>query len=259
MPDFVIGLTYDGAGFHGWQRQTELPTVQGALEYALGRVANTPTNIRVAGRTDAGVHATGQVAAFSSETPRRLHDWHRGLNALTPDGITVNWVVAAGEGFHPRYSATARRYIYVYHDIGQVHPMLAKRVWGCQPLDADAMHRAAQILVGEHDFSSFRAAGCQSLSPMRRVNRLTVSRQGEFVVLDIEANAFVLHMVRNIAAGLMAIGSGQNLMSIEELLLLRDRSLLAPTAPPFGLYLVDVSYPGLNLPEPATIPFITHR
>ena len=259
MPDFVIGLTYDGAGFHGWQRQPALPTIQGALEDALNRVANTPTHIRVAGRTDAGVHATGQVAAFSSDAPRNLNDWLRGLNALTPDGIAVNWVVPAVEGFHPRYSATARRYIYVYHDNGRIHPLLTKRVWGCQPLDADAMHRAAQILIGEHDFSSFRAAGCQSLSPMRRVNRLTVARQGEFVVLDIEASAFVLHMVRNIAAGLFAIGSGQNQMPLEELMALRDRTLLGPTAPPEGLYLADVSYPELNFPQPATIPFITQR
>jgi tRNA pseudouridine38-40 synthase len=257
MPSLVFGVTYDGASFYGWQRQPDFPTVQGELEAAVTRVADSSVNIIVAGRTDTGVHATGQVAGFSCQTNRSLHEWHRGLNALTPKSISVDWVQTVDETFHPRYSATARTYSYVFHDIGRKHPMLLQRVWGCQALDADAMHRAAQCLIGEHDFSSFRGAGCQSTTPMRRVNRCAVFRRGAFVVLEIEANAFVMHMVRNIASALHDVGCGHESMSINALLDVKDRTLLGPTAPPDGLYLVDVSYPNFELPKSAGIPFIS--
>lgn len=259
MPSYALGLSYDGSSLHGWQSQTDVPTVQGAVEQAISQVAAHPIRVRVAGRTDAGVHATGQVAAFHSDAQRSLHDWQRGLNALTPDDIRIDWVVPVAAAFHPRYSATARRYIYVYHDCGYRHPLLGRRVWGCEALDADAMHRAAQQLVGEHDFSSFRAAGCQSLTPMRRVNRATVRRQGAFVTLEIEANAFLLHMVRNIAAGLFAVGARSQDLDLGRLLAARDRSQLGPTAPPDGLYLVHVSYPEFSLPSPGAIPFLPLR
>ena len=263
MNSYVLGVTYNGTPYRGWQRQPGQNTVQGEIEAALGRIANEPVSLSVAGRTDAGVHATGQVAAFSTSTKRPLHDWHRGLNALTSDNIHIDWIQTAQEAFHPRYSATARRYVYVYHDIGYSHPHLQGQVWGCSRLDADAMHRAGQRLIGEHDFTSFRGSGCQSITPMRRVNLLQVRRQGEFVLLEIEANAFLLHMVRNIARALHDVGEGAHTdngvttSSPAQWLKLTDRSLVGATAPPSGLYLTAVSYPGYNLPPAANISFLS--
>ncbi len=256
MRHFAVGVTYHGAAFHGWQRQADVATVQGVLEQALSRVADHAVSVRVAGRTDAGVHATGQVAAFSSGAARSAQDWLRGVNALTPDAVRVDWVQPVPASFHPRYSASARRYVYVFHDTGVVHPLLRGQVWPCAPLDADAMHRAARVLLGEHDFSAFRAAGCQSLTPMRRVNRCDVVRRREFVVMEIEANAFLLHMVRNIARGLHDIGASSSSLDLESLLAQRDRTLLGATAPPDGLYLTAVSYPEYALPEAGGVPLI---
>ena len=254
MADYALGLSYDGSQFHGWQRQIDTPTVQGALEAALARIADHAVVSRVAGRTDAGVHATGQVAGFSSEASRTIDDWLRGLNALTPDSIRINWVVPVAASFHPRYAAVARRYVYLFHDAPGTTPFLRGHVWQCEPLDADAMHRSAQTLVGEHNFSSFRGAGCQSLTPLRRVNRVAITRRGYWVAMEIEANAFLLHMVRNVARALHDVGTGSDLR-LDNLLEARDRTLLGATAPPDGLYLSQVSYPGYDLPEPAPLPF----
>jgi len=258
MTAFVIGISYDGSDFHGWQRQPNAATIQGVIEIALSRVATVPTLLKVAGRTDAGVHATGQVAWFESNAERTPNNWLRGLNALTPDSISIDWVCLAPETFHPRYSATARRYIYVYHDVVKAHPLLLKRVWATSKLNVDEMHGAAKILLGEHDFSSFRGAGCQSVSPMRRINRITLTRQGNFVTLDIEANAFLLHMVRNIASCLHAVGAGVDQIPVDELMAAKNRQILGPTAPPSGLYLRSVSYPEFNLPAGQPIPFLNH-
>ena len=257
MGQYALGITYNGEAFHGWQRQADVVTVQGVLEQALSKIADHPVSLRVAGRTDAGVHATGQVAAFTSEAARTPADWHRGANALTADSVRVDWVQEVPAVFHPRYSATARRYVYLFHDTGQAHPLVANQVWSCKPLDADAMHRAAQILVGEHDFTSFRAAGCQSLAPMRRVNRCEVTRRGELVVMEIEANAFLLHMVRNIARALHDAGCGDAPIDVADLLARKDRTLLGATAPPGGLYLSAVSYPEYDLPAPASVPLLS--
>lgn len=262
MTSYVFGVTYNGAPYRGWQRQPGQNTVQGEIEAALGRIANETVSLQVAGRTDAGVHATGQVAAFSAASRRPLHDWHRGLNALTSDNIHIDWIQVAQEGFHPRYSATARRYIYVYHDIGYTHPHLQGQVWGCPRLDADAMHRAGQALIGEHDFSSYRGSGCQSITPLRRVNLLQVWRQGEFVLLEIEANAFLLHMVRNIARALHDVGEadkGVTTDSPAQWLKQSDRSVVGATAPPWGLYLTAVSYPEYNLPPATRISFLSRQ
>ena len=247
MTQVAIGVSYNGAGLRGWQRQANQPTVQEFLENAITRVADEPILLVCAGRTDAGVHATGQVAAFRTHAKRKPNEWLRGINSQTPKGIHVNWVHVTDDAFHPRYSATARRYTYVYAPV-QNDPFLRDLAWGCDPLDADAMHRAAQVLLGEHDFSSFRAAGCQSLTPMRRVNRCEVRRVGFFVVLDIEANAFLLHMVRNIAAALRDVGCSQAQRPMRDLLEAHDRSLLGPTAPPHGLYLRAVSYARWTFP-----------
>ncbi|MEM9621309.1 MAG: tRNA pseudouridine(38-40) synthase TruA [Pseudomonadota bacterium] len=250
-PDYyAMGVTYDGAPFHGWQRQRNDVSVQGVLEDALSRVADHPVTIAAAGRTDTGVHATGQVISFRSGASRSLRDWQRGANALTPSAVSVDWVVAASADFHPRYSATARTYHYLFHDVSHPDPLLAGRVWSTTGLDSDAMHRAAQQLLGEHDFSGFRAAGCQSLTPMRRINRCLVWRQGPLVVLEIEANAFLLHMVRNIARGLQDVGRHRDSGLIAAVLAGRDRTRLGATAPAQGLYLTRVSYPGFAIPPP---------
>ena len=231
-------------------------TVQASLERALSQIANHPVSLRVAGRTDAGVHASGQVASFTTLASRTSAQWLRGANALSELDVQIDWVEAVPMTFHPRFSATARRYVYLFYDQGGEHPMLRGQTWGCSALDADAMHRAAQALVGEHDFSSFRGSGCQSLTPMRRVNRCEVIRQGAFVIMDIEANAFVLHMVRNIARCLHDIGCGRAQQDITDLLAARDRTLLGATAPPQGLYLAQVSYPDYRLPPPGPIPLV---
>ena len=256
MPKYAIGVSYDGAAFHGWQRQADLNTVQGVLEDAASRIANHSVQVHVAGRTDAGVHASGQVAAFSCAAPRELRDWQRGLNGLTPAAVRINWINVVDDTFHPRYSAVARRYVYLFHDIGFEDPLVSGRAWQCSPLDVDAMHRSAQILVGEHDFSSFRGAGCQSLTPVRRLIHCVIRRHGHWVSMDIQANAFVLHMVRNIAAGLYGVGRAGADMSLEALLAAKDRALLGPTAPPHGLYLTGVSYPQFHLPDPAPLAWL---
>ena len=256
MSRYAVGLSYHGAAYHGWQRQADLPTVQGEIEAALSRVADHPVSISVAGRTDAGVHASGQVIAFDSVSNRTVADWLRAGNGLTSDAIRFNWVQPVSADFHPRYSAAARRYVYLYSDISRDQraapdPHLSGLTWGTPDLDPDRMHREGQALLGEHDFTSFRAAGCQSLTPLRRVNRLSVSRQGPFVVFEIEANAFLLHMVRNIASALKDIGSDPTRPDgeIASLLAAKDRRQVGKTAPPQGLYLASVSYPDFDLPE----------
>ena len=252
---FACGVIYDGSAFHGWQRQVSEASVQGELEAAFSQVADHPVSLIAAGRTDAGVHATGQVVHFSSRASRQPQQWLRGTNALTSSALRIHWVVEVDASFHARYKATARRYTYVYHDNATAQPLLHGRVWECPALDADAMHRAAQDLLGEHDFSSFRAAGCQSLTALRRVHRCEVTRRGAFVVMEIEANAFLLHMVRNIARALHDVGIGRLKMPLRELLALRDRTRLGATAPPHGLYLSGVEYGELCLPAAAPVPF----
>lgn len=256
MTRIAIGVTYDGGSFHGWQRQPGLATVQGTLETAASRVADHPLRLSVAGRTDTGVHATGQVATFDSDAKRTVEDWLRGLNALTPHSLRVDWAVVVPDEFHPRYHAVARRYVYVFHDASRPDPLLWGRVAPSTGLDADAMHRAAQQLIGEHDFSAFRGAGCQSLTPMRRVNHCLVVREGEFVAIDIEANAFLLHMVRNIAAALGDVGLTGRPERLLGHLSSGDRTRLGPTGAPQGLYLTHVSYPGQKFPPGRFPPFL---
>ena len=246
---FAAGLSYRGTAFNGWQRQPGLPTVQGTVEQALSRIADHDIGLSVAGRTDAGVHATGQVIAFTSPVNRSPEVWQRGLNGLTPDGIRVNWVQAVDAAFHPRYRATARTYQYVFFDQARENPFLQELAWCTDALNADRMHQQAQSLLGEQDFSSFRAAGCQSLTPFRRVDRCEVRRCGGLVVMEITANAFLLHMVRNIASALRDIGRDHDVESMASRLGRRDRRKLGITAPPQGLYLVQVAYPEQAFPE----------
>lgn len=242
----ALGVEYDGGAFHGFQRQTSVYTVQAALEDAASRVAAAPIGVAAAGRTDAGVHATGQVVSFNTNAERAADAWRRGIASLTPSALGVVWARLCRRGFHARFDALWRRYVYVLSDAPSRPVLLRGQVaWLPQdaPLRVARMHRAAQALLGEQDFSSFRAAGCQSRSPWRRVDAVRVGRVGDHVVIDITANAFVLRMVRNIAGALVAVGRCVLAeRAIGELLRLRHRPAAPPTAPPQGLYLVGVGY-----------------
>ena len=245
----ALGIEYDGGAFSGYQYQSHAPSVQGTLQEALSQVAAAPVSLSAAGRTDAGVHATHQVVAFDAPNPRPLDAWIRGTNALTPDSVAVIWARAVDADFHPRFQATARRYMYLFYDAPAASPLLVGRVTFSRKLMDERMHAAAQTLIGDQDFSAFRAAGCQSNTPMRCVHRISVQRAGDFVLIDISANAFLLHMVRNIAGSLRTVGEGRASPEwMGELLLGRDRDRAAPTAGPDGLYLVDVHYPEQAFP-----------
>ncbi|MGF1546697.1 MAG: tRNA pseudouridine(38-40) synthase TruA [Thiotrichales bacterium] len=256
MTRFACGVEYDGSGYRGWQRLAHAITVQAAVENALGRVVDHALGVVCAGRTDARVHASGQVIHFETLAPRSERALLMGGNSNLPEDIALTWVTPVAPDFHARFSALARSYRYVILNRSTRSALLARRVaWVRAPLDAARMHAAAQSLLGEHDFSSYRAAGCQAKHPFREVRRIAVWRSGDLIYLDIEANAFLHHMVRNIAGVLIEVGMGKRPESwTAELLALRNRDLAAPTARPQGLSLVAVSYPehfGLPAPQPA--------
>jgi tRNA pseudouridine38-40 synthase len=245
MARIVLGVEYDGSGFSGWQWQPNRPSVQGELEKALSKVANHPVTVICAGRTDTGVHASEQVVHFDVHVVRELHAWLLGGNSYLPDQIRVIWIKQAVDGFHARYSAIARLYRYVILNRPVKSALLGKQTtWCYHPLDADVMNKAAQHLVGSHDFSSFRAQGCQSKSPFRIVHFIDVYRDGDKVIIEVCANAFLHHMVRNIAGVLMDIGMGKQPEDWTLVLLAtKKRDLGGVTAPPYGLYLESVYYP----------------
>ena len=263
----ALGVEYDGSAYHGFQRQVDVPTVQAALEKAISRVADEPVRIVGAGRTDTGVHATQQVISFTTHARRDLDAWRRGVNSLTGRSIGILWAHRAPDGFSARFRATRRRYVYLITDQA-TRPAISRDhvTWVRDALDADSMHHAAQTLVGEHDFSAFRAAACQSRTPFRRVHRITVTRRRDLVAIDITANAFLLHMVRNVAGTLLEVGGarrrGQGLIGgprtdlVARILEARDRTLAPPTAGPEGLYLVQVTYPDLGFEVPCRMPII---
>ncbi len=244
MQHIALGVEYDGHAFHGWQRQIGQRSVQQTLEEALSKIADQPIKLTAAGRTDAGVHATQQVVAFATPVERPERAWIRGTNSLLPDELSVRWVLPVPEHFHPRYSATGRRYQYIFLEADRA-PAIARHyvTWSPTRLDDAAMHTAAQQLIGEHDFTSFRSASCQAKSPFRCVFAVAVRRFADLVVLDITANAFLQHMVRNIAGALVQVGRGERTPGwVQEVLTARNRDLVGATAPPTGLYLVDVQY-----------------
>lgn len=242
----ALGVEYGGSRFCGWQtQQGDVRTVQGCVEHALSRVAAHPVRVVCAGRTDSGVHAIGQVVHFDSTAERSVRSWVFGANANLPEDVTVLWARPVSEDFHARFSATRRMYRYVIFNRPQRPSWQAGRVsWDYRPLDAARMQQGASYLLGEHDFSSFRAYACQAKSPRRTVYRLDVRRYGRLLVIEVEANAFLHHMVRNLAGVLMAIGAGEQEPSwAGEVLAHRDRRLSGVTAPPDGLYLCRVCYP----------------
>lgn len=245
MTRIALGIEYDGSRYCGWQYQDHSPSVQEKIESALSKVANHTVRISCAGRTDTGVHALGQVVHFDTEALRADHAWVLGGNANLPDDITVLWAKPVAEDFHARFSAMRRQYRYVIFNRSQRPAILAKRVsWEYRPLRVEWMQEAAQYLRGEHDFSSYRALACQAKSPRRTLYRLDVSRHGDIVILDLEANGFLHHMVRNIAGVLMKIGAGEaEPVWAREVLELRDRTQGGVTASPCGLYFVTAYYP----------------
>lgn len=259
---FALGLEYNGGAFCGWQaqRSPRLPTVQETLETALSKVADERITTVSAGRTDTGVHATCQVVHFDSSARRPARAWVKGVNALVPPGIAVQWVREVDASFNARFSATHRRYRYLILNRPERSALLAGAV--ClqrRALDEGRMHEAAQFLIGERDFSAFRGAGCQSRTAMRRVDSIRVWRSGAVLAIDIQANAFLLHMVRITAGSLMAVGTGDRDSGwIREVLESRDRRRAGVTAPAAGLYLCAVGYaPGWGLPAPPEPPFFS--
>ena len=242
---FALGVEYDGSDFSGWETQPQRRTVQSTLEAALSSVADTSIATVCAGRTDAGVHALAQVVHFDSSVARAPHEWVLGANSNLPGDVSARWARPVAEDFHARYSAVCRHYRYVIQNRRERPALLRRRAaWERIPLDTAPMQAACEHLLGEHDFSSFRAAGCQAKSPVRTVVGLEVQRRGALVIIDIAANAFLQHMVRNVAGVLMDIGTGKREPGwAKELLAERDRTLGAVTAPPEGLYLSRIDYP----------------
>ncbi len=242
----ALGIEYDGSDFAGWQLQAgEVRTVQGCVEEALSKVAAHPVRVICAGRTDAGVHATAQVVHFDSEAVRGPRAWVYGANANLPKGVCVQWAREVPDDFHARFGALRRRYRYVILNRELRPSFLAGRVsWEYRPLDEIRMQEAARHLIGEHDFSAYRAVACQAKSPVRTLYQLDIRRDRDLLFLDLEANAFLHHMVRNIAGVLMDIGAGKQPPEWARAVLeTRDRTLGGITASPHGLYLTGVDYP----------------
>lgn len=243
----ALMVQYNGARYHGWQFQNaHTATVQGELEKALSKIAaGELIKVHCAGRTDAGVHASGQVVHFECAAERETKAWTEGVNSVLPADISVQWASKVREDFHARFSALSRRYRYFIWN-NKFRPALNHQnlTWYKYPLDAEAMHDSAQVLLGELDFQAFRGAACQSHSSFRNVSEILVQRQGDYVQIDIEANAFLLHMVRNIVGVLLPVGQGQRSASwVKQVLESRDRKQAGITAPAAGLHLVAVRYP----------------
>ncbi|HSW12224.1 MAG TPA: tRNA pseudouridine(38-40) synthase TruA [Solimonas sp.] len=252
MSRWAAGVEYIGTDFRGWQTHTNLRCVQSTLEAALSKVADHAVAITAAGRTDAGVHGLQQVIHFDSEARRSDYAWLLGCNTNLPQDLSLRWVQPVDGRFHARFSARARHYRYVVHNQRARSALLRERAaWWPQRLDAEAMHRSAQLLLGEQDFSAFRDSECQSPTAMRYMRHINVFRRGDFVVMDICANAFLHHMVRNIAGTLAEVGLGKQPVEwVGEVLASRQRTRAGMTAPACGLYFVGPEYPAeFALPE----------
>lgn len=258
MTRVALRIEYVGTEYHGWQAQKSgVDTVQGFLEHGLSKIANHPVRVICAGRTDSGVHATHQIVHFDTEALRPEMSWISGTNAHLPDSIAVVWSANVDSEFSARFSATARRYCYYIRN-SNIRSAIADQLLTKyhRNLDADAMHQAAQSLLGLNDYSSFRASHCQSFSPVRNVTSVSVTRDGELIKIDITANAFLHHMVRNIAGVLMDVGAGIKPINwVADLLAMKDRKQGGITASPSGLFLVHVTYPShFGLPDSPSLP-----
>ena len=254
---YALGVEYDGKNYHGWQRQKNVVSVQQTLEQALSKVADEPIEVVCAGRTDTGVNATNQVIHFDTTKTRKDVAWTLGVNTNLPKDIAVSWVKSVPESFHARFSATARRYRYVIYNAPLRSAILnAGLSFNHNLLNEQLMHEAAQYLVGEHNFTSFRTVHCQANSPIRTIHHCNVSRFGQYVIIDIKANAFLHHMVRNISGTLMTIGRELEPVAwINEVLAAENRCVAGITAPGGGLYFVDVEYPDeFDIPKRALGP-----
>lgn len=250
----AIGIAFDGRPFEGWQSQPSGNTVQDRLETALAAIAGAPVRVTAAGRTDAGVHATGQVAHFDTAATRPENAWVRGVNTHLPEAIAVQWARAVDDEFHARFAATSRSYAYVLYNHAVRPAVFAGKVGWCHHrLDLEAMRAAAAQLEGEHDFSAFRSAACQAKSPVKTLYRVAIARRGAHVVFEFSASAFLHHMVRNLVGCLVQVGRGARPAAwVAEVLASRDRANAAPTVGPEGLYLSAVAYPERwQLPRPA--------
>lgn len=249
---YALGIEYDGAGFCGWQRQNNAPSVQLAVEKAIEVVADHPLTVVCAGRTDTGVHARGQVAHFDSPSQRSERQWVLGINSNLPDSVRVTWIRRVDDDFHARFGAYSRS--YQYRIINRwVRPAIGFSQYGwCRDvLDADRMHAAAQIMLGRHDFSAFRSTGCSAQHAIREVTAIDVRRRKDRVTIDITANAFLYHMVRNIVGSLIPVGKGEKSVKwFADVFHGRDRTLAGVTAEPQGLYFISVRYdPKYALPD----------
>ena len=263
----ILGVQYDGSCWHGWQTQPNGKTIQDVLEKALCLFAKSPITTVCAGRTDAGVHAIEQVVHFDTHLDRTMYSWVNGVNAFLPASIVIRWVKEVAlsdpdtqDNFHARFSAYARTYHYVLYNNPIRSPMWSQRAgWVFRSLDVERMRQAAKHLIGEHDFSAFRAASCQAKSPVKFMYDIQIRRQGELIIFSLRANAFLHHMVRNIVGAFIFVGTGKKEPEwVANILGNRDRSLSAPTFMPDGLYLAKVEYdkkwdlpqkPTQNFPE----------
>ncbi len=241
----ALGIEYDGTAYNGWQRQKTGIGVQSLVDNAITRVADEPVETVCAGRTDSGVHASAQVVHFDSSAERPLRGWLLGVNAYLPDDISANWAAFVDDDFSARFSATSRTYRYLILNRRVRSALQRNRAWWVyEPLDEQAMQQATETLLGKHDFSAFRATGCQASTPIREISSFQVNRTGDCLSLTVTANAFLKHMVRNITGLLVAIGKGDEEPGwAKSVLEGRDRTHGGVTAPPHGLTLVDVAYP----------------
>jgi tRNA pseudouridine38-40 synthase len=245
MMRIAIGIEYDGTHYYGWQNQHELPTIQNCLEQALSKIANQPITTTCAGRTDAGVHALGQIVHFDTTALRNEKAWVLGTSRYLPAAMRVRWAKPVADDFHARYSAITRRYHYWIYNHPQ-RPVWQRHgvTWCYSPLNEKHMAQAATYLLGEHDFSSFRGGDCQSKTPWRNLLHLSIVRRGNYLLLDVKANSFLHHMVRNIVGVLLAVGSGKKPPDwVQQVLQAKQRTAASITAPPHGLYLMEVEYP----------------
>lgn len=245
MTRITLGIRYDGSAYHGWQVQEGHRTVQGEVEKALSTVADHTVSVFCAGRTDAGVHAIGQVVHFDTTSYRSGRAWVFGANSNLPSDISILWAKEVGEHFHARFSAQSRRYRYVIYN-HEIRPGILRKAvgWYYRPLDENRMRMAAQYFIGKHDFRSFQGASCQSQTSVRTIFQIEIFRIQRMVVIDVRGNSFLLHMVRNIVGVLVAVGSGEKKPEWAEIVLkAKDRRQGGVTVSPNGLYLVEVTYP----------------